>query len=119
MLLMQNRSIERQYSSKETRLKLSGWQRVHYLLPPKASRIPIALVGNKLSNQSSQPLEQIFVRGYGRQEPLAAGASRQLESKTFETLPWDEYIDLIQILPDGAVIAKQNGVLLVALQGEP
>ena len=77
------------------------------------------MVGNTLSNQSSQPLEQIFVRGYGRQEPLAAGASRQLETKTFETLPWDEYLDLMQILPDGAVIAQQNGVLMVALQGKP
>jgi hypothetical protein len=119
MLLMQNRSIERQYTSQETRLVLSGWQRVNYLLPPKASRIPIALVGNTLTNQSSQPLEQIFVRGYGRQEPLAAGASRQLEAKTFETLPWDEYLDLMQILPDGAVMAKQNGVLMIALQSEP
>jgi hypothetical protein len=117
MLLEQDRSIERQYTQNHTQLKHSGWQKLSYLLPPKASRIPIRLVGNKLYNQSSQPLEQIFVRGYGRQEPLAAGASRQLETKTFETLPWDDYIDLMQTLPDGAVMAKQNGVLLVALQG--
>jgi hypothetical protein len=119
LLLEPERSIEREYTAQDTRLKLAGWQRVSYVLPPQASRIPIRLVGNTLYNDSTKPLEQIFVRGYGRQEPLAPGASRQIEAKTFETLPWDEYIDLMQVLPDGAVMAKQNDVVLVALQGAP
>jgi hypothetical protein len=118
-LLESGRNIEREYTTQATHLKLGGWQRVSYVLPPQASRIPIRLIGNRLHNDSTQPLEQIFVRGYGRQEPLGGGASRQIEAKTFETLPWDEYIDLMQALPDGAVMAKQNGVLLIALQGAP
>jgi hypothetical protein len=119
LLLESERSIERDYSSTATRLTLPGWQQVSYVLPPQPSRIPIRLVGDKLYNDSAQPLERIFVRGYGRQEPLGAGASRQIEAKTYETLPWDEYIDLMQVLPDGAVMASQNGVLLIALQGKP
>jgi hypothetical protein len=119
LLLEPDRKIQREYTTQDTRLTLAGWQQVRYLLPPQASRIPIRLVGDKLFNDSTQPLEKIFVRGYGRQEPLGAGASRQIEAKTFETLPWDEYIDLMQVLPDGTVMATQNGVLLIALQGAP
>jgi hypothetical protein len=119
MLLEPKRSIERDYSIEQTHLKLAGWQRVSFVLPPQASRIPMRLVGNTLHNDSAQPLEQVFVRGYGRQEPLGAGASRQIIFKTYETLPWDEYLELMQVLPDGTVMAKQNGVLLIALQGAP
>lgn len=119
LLLEKNRLIERDYSAQHSSLNFAGWQRLSYTLPPKASRIPIRLVNGTLYNDSATPLEEVFVRGYGRQEPLGAGANRQIEAKTFETLPWEDYIDLMQALPDGAVIAKQNGTLLVALESQP
>jgi hypothetical protein len=119
LLLEPDRRIERHHTSQSTTLKLAGWQRVHYVLPPKASRLPIRLQNGKLYNDSKQPLERIFVRGYGRQEPLAAGASRQIQATIYETLPWDEYTDLMQTLPDGAVMAKQAQTLLIALEARP
>ncbi len=108
--------IERKYNSTQTTLKKAGWQQVRYLTPPKASRIPIRLEENRLINDSNTPLERIFVRGYGRQEPLQAGQSREMTAQIYETLPWDEYTELMQTLPDGAVMAQQpNGRLLIAL----
>ncbi|MFN3265810.1 MAG: hypothetical protein ACK41E_03120 [Deinococcales bacterium] len=119
MLLGSNRLIERDYTTTYSLLKLAGWQKISYVLPPKASRVPVRLEKGKLYNESGSPLEKIFVRGYGRQEPLASQASRQIQAKVYETLPWDEYLDLLQVLPTGTVLAQQNGNLLVALESQP
>jgi hypothetical protein len=108
--------IERHYNIGSTTLNHSGWQQIRYITPPTASRIPIRLENGKLINESAFALDKIFIRGLGRQEPLAVGASRLIKSQIYETLPWDEYIDLMQVLPEGSVMAQQqDGTLFIAL----
>ena len=110
--------IARSHSVDGTTLTWAGWQKLRYLTAPTATRIPMRLERKQLINDSQLPLEKIFVRGYGRQEPLAVGAKRGLQARIYETLPWDEYTELLQVLPDGAVIAQQNKNMIVALPEE-
>jgi hypothetical protein len=110
-----NSHVQREYLSTSTNLHHSGWQQISYLIPPTATRVPIRLADGKLINESSLPIDKIFIRGLGRQEPLGVGASRRIQSQIYETLPWDEYIELMQVLPDGAVMAQQGTSLLIAL----
>lgn len=112
--------IQRDYKIGSTTLQHAGWQQIRYLTPPSATRIPMRLENGKLINESSAKLDKIFIRGFGRQEPLAVGASRQIQSQIYETLPWDEYVDLMQVLPEGSVMAQQEGgTLLIALAEQP
>ncbi|MEY4530902.1 MAG: hypothetical protein RLZZ156_1623 [Deinococcota bacterium] len=112
--------IQRDYQIGSTKLQHAGWQQIRYLTPPTATRIPMRLENGKLINESSAKLDKIFIRGLGRQEPLAVGASRQIQSQIYETLPWDEYVDLMQVLPEGTVMAQQEGgTLLIALAEQP
>jgi hypothetical protein len=108
--------IQRDYKINSTTLRHAGWQQIRYVTPPMATRVPMRLENNKLINESTQPLEKIFIRGSGRQEPLAVGAGREIQSQIYETLPWDEYVDLMQVVPEGSVLAQQtDGTLLIAL----
>jgi hypothetical protein len=108
--------VERLHLASGTTLRQAGWQQVRYVVPPVATRVPIRLKDGRLFNDGTVPLEKIFIRGVGRQEPLGVGSSRAVESQIYETLPWDEYVDFMKILPEGAVIAQQpDGTLLIAL----
>jgi hypothetical protein len=108
--------IERLHLATNTKLRQAGWQQVRYVVPPVATRVPIRLANRRLFNDGAVPLEKIFIRGIGRQEPLGVGSSRAVESQIYESLPWDEYMDFMKILPEGAVIAQQSdGTLLIAL----
>ncbi len=108
--------VERLHTVNGTVLRQAGWQEIRYVVPPVATRVPIRLSKGRLFNDGTVPLEKIFIRGVGRQEPLGVGSSRAVKSQVYETLPWDEYTDFMKILPEGAVIAQQaNGTLLIAL----
>ena len=112
--------FERQHRQTETVLVASGWRAISYLTPPTASRVPMRIENGKLINESQTSLEKIFIRGIGRQEPLVVGASRDIKAQIYETLPWDEYTELMQILPANSVMAQQpDGTLLIALAGRP
>ncbi len=112
--------FERQHRQTETIFVASGWREIRYLIPPTASRVPMRIENGKLINESQTSLEKIFIRGMGRQEPLAVGASRTITAQIYETLPWDEYTELMKLLPENAVMAQQpNGTLLIALAGTP
>ncbi len=112
--------LERLHRQTETVFIAKGWQQIRYLTPPTAVRVPIRLENGKLINQSKSTLEKIFIRGIGRQEPLASGATRTITNQIYQTLPWDEYTEAMQLLPENTVMAQQpDGTLLIALTDKP
>ncbi len=119
-LPLEQNHIARQYSNEKTVLQHAGWQKIRYVTMPTATRVPLRLEANKLVNESPIAVEQIFVRGRGNQEVLEAGSSRVLTNKIYGTLPPDQYLGLLQVLPDGTVIAQQaNTTMIIALPEQP
>jgi hypothetical protein len=103
----------RTYLSDATVLTKPAWSRVRYWLPPTARVVPLRIQAGQMSHSIPEPLQDVFVVGFGLQEPMTAGLSRKV--KKLETRLPQGLEALIELLPDGAVIARTKLAVYVAL----
>jgi hypothetical protein len=116
-LIFQNDGLEtfgpRTYLAEATVIKKPAWSRVRYWLPPKARAVPLRVRNGRIEHQIREPLQDVFVVGFGLQEPMMAGVSRSI--KKLETRLPQGLEALIDLLPNGTVIARTNLAIYVAL----
>jgi hypothetical protein len=103
----------RTYLADATVVKKPAWSRVRYWLPPKARAVPLRVRAGRIEHQIKEPLQDLFVVGFGLQEPFAAGATRKIQK--LETRLPQGLEALIDLLPNGSVIARTNLAIYVAL----
>ena len=103
----------RTYLADATVVKKPAWSRVRYWLPPKARTVPLRMRNGRIEHQIKEPLQDLFVVGFGLQEPMLAGVSRNV--KKLETRLPQGLEALIDLLPNGSVIARTNLAIYVAL----
>jgi hypothetical protein len=103
----------RTYLADATVIKKPAWSRVRYWLPPKARAVPLRVRAGKIEHSIKEPLQELFVVGFGLQEPMLAGVSRGV--KKLETRLPQGLEALIDLLPNGSVIARTNLAIYVAL----
>jgi hypothetical protein len=106
----------RTYLSDATVLTKPAWSRVRYWLPPKARFIPLRVQTGQVLHSIPEALQDLFVVGFGLQEPMAAGLKRNI--KKLETRLPQGLEALIELLPNGAVIARTKLAVYVALPEE-
>jgi hypothetical protein len=115
--IFQNHGLEtfgpRTYLSDATVIKKPAWSRVRYWLPPKAKAVPLRMRAGKIEHSIKEPLQDLFVVGFGLQEPFAAGATRKIQK--LETRLPQGLEALIDLLPNGTVIARTGLAVYVAL----
>jgi hypothetical protein len=116
-LILQNHNLEtfgpRTYLVDATVVKKPAWSRVRYWLPPKARAVPLRVRAGKIEHSIKEPLQDLFVVGFGLQEPMLAGVSRSVQK--LETRLPQGLEALIDLLPNGSVIARTNLAIYVAL----
>jgi hypothetical protein len=103
----------RTYLHDATVVKKPAWSRVRYWLPPKARAVPLRVRAGRIEHQIKEPLQDLFVVGFGLQEPFAAGATRKIQK--LETRLPQGLEALIDLMPNGTVIARTNLAIYVAL----
>jgi hypothetical protein len=103
----------RTYLHDATVVKKPAWSRVRYWLPPKARAVPLRVRDQRIEHQIKEPLQDLFVVGFGLQEPFAAGATRKIQQ--LETRLPQGLEALIDLLPNGTVIARTRLAVYVAL----
>jgi hypothetical protein len=96
-----------------TVIKKPAWSRVRYWLPPKARAVPLRVRAGRIEHQIKEPLQDLFVVGFGLQEPFVAGATRKIQK--LETRLPQGLEALIDLLPNGTVIARTSLAIYVAL----
>jgi hypothetical protein len=101
------------YLADATVVKKPAWSRVRYWLPPKARAVPLRVRNGQIEHQIREPLQDVFVVGFGLQEPMMAGVSRSI--KQLETRLPQGLEGLIDLLPTGTVIARTRLAVYVAL----
>jgi hypothetical protein len=115
--IFQNYGLEtfgpRTYLTEATVIKKPAWSRVRYWLPPKARAVPLRVRAGRIEHSIREPLQDLFVVGFGLQEPFAAGATRKIQQ--LETRLPQGLEALIDLLPNGTVIARTNLAIYVAL----
>lgn len=115
--IFQNYGLEtfgpRTYLSDATVIKKPAWSRVRYWLPPKARAVPLRVRAGRIEHSIKEPLQDLFVVGFGLQEPFAAGATRKIQK--LETRLPQGLEALIDLLPNGTVIARTKLAIYVAL----
>jgi hypothetical protein len=103
----------RMYLADATVVKKPVWSRVRYWLPPKARAVPLRVRNGRIEHSIQEPLQDLFVVGFGLQEPFAAGATRKIQQ--LETRLPQGLEALIDLLPNGTAIARTNLAIYVAL----
>jgi hypothetical protein len=103
----------RTYLVDATVLQKPAWSRVRYWLPPKARAVPLRVREGRIEHSIREPLQDLFVVGAGLQEPFAAGATRKIQK--LETRLPQGLEALIDLLPNGTVIARTGLAMYVAL----
>ena len=103
----------RTYLADATVLQKPAWSHVRYWLPPKARAVPLRVRDGRIEHQIKEPLQDLFVVGFGLQEPFSAGATRKIQK--LETRLPQGLEALIDLLPNGSVIARTNLAIYVAL----
>jgi hypothetical protein len=103
----------RMYLANTTVIKKPAWSRVRYWLPPKARAVPLRVRHGRIEHQIKEPLQDLFIVGFGLQEPFAAGTARKIQK--LETRLPQGLEALIDLLPNGSVIARTSLAIYVAL----
>jgi hypothetical protein len=103
----------RMYLADATVVRKPAWSHVRYWLPPKARALPLRVRAGRIEHSISEPLQDLFVVGFGLQEPFAAGATRKIQK--LETRLPQGLEALIELLPSGSVIARTRLAVYVAL----
>jgi hypothetical protein len=103
----------RTYLAAATVLTKPAWSHVRYWLPPKARAVPLRVREGRIEHNIREPLQDLFVVGFGLQEPFAAGATRKIQK--LETRLPQGLEALIEVLPSGSVIARTRLAVYVAL----
>jgi hypothetical protein len=106
----------RMYLADSTVVNKPAWSRVRYWLPPKARAVPLRVRNGRIEHQIKESLQDLFVVGFGVQEPMLTGASRKIQK--LETRLPQGLEALIDLLPSGTVIARTNLAIYVALPEE-
>jgi hypothetical protein len=116
-LIFENYGLEsfgaRTYLVDATVVNKRAWSRVRYWLPPKARAIPLRVRAGRIEHSIKEPLQDLFVVGFGLQEPFTAGTSRKIQK--LETRLPQGLEALIDLLPNGSVVARTNLAIYVAL----
>jgi hypothetical protein len=97
-----------------TQLDLGRWQRELLIGRPLLSTSALEVDGERLKNVGERTLTDVLVVGSGPQALLSPGAERSIESAEEGDLP-PIYRALLPHLPNGAVLAREGGIVLVAL----
>jgi hypothetical protein len=103
----------RTYLANATVLHKRAWSRVRYWLPPKARAVPLRVRAGRIEHSIKEPLQDLFVVGFGLQEPFAATTRRKVQK--LETRLPQGLEALIDLLPNGTVIARTSLAIYVAL----
>ncbi len=103
----------RMYLADTTVVRKPAWSHVRYWLPPKARAVPLRVREGRIEHSIREPLQDLFVVGFGLQEPFAAGATRKIQK--LETRLPQGLEALIELLPSGTVIARTRLAIYVAL----
>lgn len=91
-----------EYLTDGVRLLTKAWQATAYMLPPKARTMPVKVVNQQIVNLSKTSFTDVFVVGFGQQEPLEAGAKIRFHDSAITGLYRYE------MLPKGTVVARVN-----------
>ena len=103
----------RTYLADATVLQKPAWSHLRYWLPPKARAVPLRVRNGRIEHGIREPLQDLFVVGLGLQEPFAAGTARKIQK--LETRLPQGLEALIELLPNGTVIARTRLAVYVAL----
>jgi hypothetical protein len=120
-MILQPAKLARQYELEQTWVRASTWRFVTYLEPPKATRIPLRFEEDRLINDSSMKLEQLFILGHGALEPLLPNATRVISKATEVAYAPEPYDAWAEFLPLGTALARVAGqnTWLIALPERP
>jgi hypothetical protein len=75
--------------------------------------VPLRVRHGRIEHQIKEPLQDLFIVGFGLQEPFAAGTARKIQK--LETRLPQGLEALIDLLPNGSVIARTSLAIYVAL----
>jgi hypothetical protein len=104
------------YEQKADTLSLEAqrWSALSFMLRPQLEPSQLRWRAGQLSNSSTTPLSDVYVKGLGPQGDLAAGATRAVSSQE-ETVLLEIYERLLEHLPEHSAIARHDGQIHVAL----
>jgi hypothetical protein len=104
-----------EYHSDGVDLKTLAWQKRSYVLPPVVSTVPIRVVNRRIENIGSLVFSEIYVVGFGVQEPVAPGSSAKIAETGFASQ------NNFEALPKGSVVARVTAaqpLIVIALPEE-
>jgi hypothetical protein len=110
-------AVARRYTLDGTRVTMKPWSRLAYWTPPKAARVPLRVSSRWIENTGDERLENVYVVGHGLLEPMGR-IRRDLIAPTGAFAP-QEYDAFSRLLPQGAAVAKLEGVIVIALPENP
>jgi hypothetical protein len=92
-----------EYHSDGVNLKTLAWKKHSYILPPVVSAVPIRVVNQRIENIGSLVYSEIYVVGFGVQEPISPGSSAKYSETGFASQ------NNFETLPKGSVVARVKG----------
>jgi hypothetical protein len=92
-----------EYQTDSTLLKTLAWQKHSYLMPPTVGAVPLRVVNQRIENLGDKNFSEIYVVGFGVQEPIAPGSSAKPVETGFASQ------NNFEALPKGSVVGSVKG----------
>ncbi len=101
-----NQTSNPHYTDINCQIQTLAWQSHVYWLAPKATLLELRVSKNKIYNSSGQTIKNVFIVGYGKQEPLPAKSSHSIAEDSPLSDP--STLELAALLPKGTAIWKHS-----------